>query len=97
MFRYERGVRASGPRGGEATIHRAIELGVTFFDPSDAYGAGHNEQLLGWAVRRKRQTVVLATKFGNVRGPEGERELKGKTVSPVPFYSWSKPSPEALF
>src|SRR4051812_26802217 len=53
-------------------IHRAIDLGVTFLDTADMYGVGHNEQLVGRAIRDRRQKVVLATKFGNVRGPKGE-------------------------
>ncbi|MBF0561855.1 MAG: aldo/keto reductase [Alphaproteobacteria bacterium] len=55
-----------------ATIHRAIDLGVTFFDTADMYGCGRNEELVGRAVRDRRDQVVLATKFGNVRGPGGE-------------------------
>jgi aryl-alcohol dehydrogenase-like predicted oxidoreductase len=56
-----------------ATIHRAIELGVTFLDTADMYGVGHNEELVGRAIADRRDKVVLATKFGNVRGPNGER------------------------
>lgn len=56
-----------------ATIHRALDLGVTFIDTADMYGVGHNEQLVGRAIHDRRDTVVLATKFGNVRGPNGER------------------------
>jgi aryl-alcohol dehydrogenase-like predicted oxidoreductase len=56
-----------------ATIHRAIELGVTFLDTADMYGVGHNEELVGRAIKDRRGKVVLATKFGNVRGPNGER------------------------
>lgn len=56
-----------------ATIHRAIELGVTLLDSADMYGMGHNEELLGRALKGKRDKVVLATKFGNMRGPNGER------------------------
>jgi aryl-alcohol dehydrogenase-like predicted oxidoreductase len=56
-----------------ATIHRAIDLGVTFFDTADMYGVGHNEELLGRAIKGKRDGLVIATKFGNVRGPNGER------------------------
>ena len=56
-----------------ATIHRAIELGVTFLDTADMYGVGRNEELVGRALKGKRDMVVLATKFGNVRGPNGER------------------------
>ena len=54
-------------------IHRAIDLGVTFFDTADMYGVGRNEVLLGKALKAKRDGVVVATKFGNVRGPNGER------------------------
>jgi aryl-alcohol dehydrogenase-like predicted oxidoreductase len=55
-----------------ATIHRAIELGVTFLDTADMYGWGANESLVGKAIEGRREDVVLATKFGNVRGPNGE-------------------------
>ncbi|MCB8819540.1 aldo/keto reductase [Microvirga rosea] len=54
-----------------ATIHRAIELGVTFLDTADMYGVGQNEELVGRAIRDRRGQVVLATKFGNVRAPDG--------------------------
>jgi aryl-alcohol dehydrogenase-like predicted oxidoreductase len=54
-----------------ATLHRAIELGVTFLDTADMYGPFRNEELLGRALRGKRDRVVLATKFGNRRGPDG--------------------------
>jgi len=54
-----------------ATIHRAIELGVTFLDTADIYGMGRNEELVGKAIRDRRDKVVLATKFGNVRKPDG--------------------------
>src|SRR5690242_7675240 len=53
------------------TIHRALELGVTFLDTADVYGPYTNEQLVGRAIRGRRDGVVLATKFGNVRGPDG--------------------------
>jgi aryl-alcohol dehydrogenase-like predicted oxidoreductase len=53
-----------------ATLHRALELGVTFVDTADMYGPFRNEELLGRALRGKREKVVLATKFGNVRGPD---------------------------
>src|SRR5437867_4331326 len=49
-----------------SVIHRAIELGVSFLDTADIYGAGGNEELVGRAIRGKRNQVVLATKFGNV-------------------------------
>ncbi len=54
-----------------ATIHRAIELGVTFLDTADMYGVGRNEELVGRAIRDRRDKVVLATKFGNVRDEDG--------------------------
>ena len=54
-----------------ATIHRAIELGVTFLDTADVYGTGRNEELVGKAVKDRRADVVLATKFGNVRAADG--------------------------
>lgn len=53
-------------------IHRALELGMDFFDTSDMYGVGHNEELLGRALRGKRQGVIVATKFGVVRNDKGE-------------------------
>ncbi|MDE3135737.1 MAG: aldo/keto reductase [Acidobacteriota bacterium] len=54
-----------------ATIHRAIELGVNFLDTADVYGRGHNEQIVGRAIRDRRHEVILATKFGNVRDADG--------------------------
>jgi aryl-alcohol dehydrogenase-like predicted oxidoreductase len=54
-----------------ATIHRALELGITFLDTADMYGVGANEELLGKAIRDRRDSVFLATKFGNVRGADG--------------------------
>lgn len=56
-----------------ATLHHAIDLGVTLFDTSDAYAAGQNEELLAGALKGKRDKIVLASKFGNIRGPNGER------------------------
>ncbi|HEX6623035.1 MAG TPA: aldo/keto reductase [Pyrinomonadaceae bacterium] len=55
-----------------ATIHRALELGVNFLDTADMYGPFKNEELVGRAIKGRREEVVLATKFGNVRGPEGQ-------------------------
>lgn len=52
-------------------IHRALELGINFLDTADVYGRGHNEQLVGKAIRDRRDKVVLATKFGNVRDETG--------------------------
>src|SRR5437870_9211078 len=54
-----------------ATIHRAIELGITLLDTADVYGPFTNEQLVGRALKDRRERVVLATKFGNVRRPDG--------------------------
>jgi aryl-alcohol dehydrogenase-like predicted oxidoreductase len=55
-----------------ATIHHALDRGVTFLDTADMYGSGANEELVGKAIRGRRGEVFLATKFGNVRGPNGE-------------------------
>jgi aryl-alcohol dehydrogenase-like predicted oxidoreductase len=56
-----------------ATIHRALELGITFFDTADMYGPFTNERLVGRALAGRRDEVVIATKFGNVRAEGGER------------------------
>jgi aryl-alcohol dehydrogenase-like predicted oxidoreductase len=62
-----------------ATIHRAIEQGVTFFDTADMYGVGKNEELLGKAIAGQRDKLVIATKFGNVRGEDGSfKGINGK-------------------
>src|SRR5437764_12465516 len=63
-----------------ATIERAIELGVTFFDTADIYGPYTHEQLLGRGIRRKRYRVVIATKFGLLRdqGSPGLRGINGQ-------------------
>jgi aryl-alcohol dehydrogenase-like predicted oxidoreductase len=53
------------------TIQRALELGVNFLDTADMYGVGRNEELIGRAIKGRREEVVLATKFGNVRGQDG--------------------------
>src|ERR1700754_1540125 len=65
-----------GPADDEtsiATIHRALELGVTLLDTSDAYGPFTNERLVGKAISDRRDQVVLATKFGIVRDADGAR------------------------
>jgi len=54
-----------------ATIHRALDLGINFLDTADMYGVGDNEELVGKAIQDRRDEVVLATKFGNVRDDEG--------------------------
>jgi aryl-alcohol dehydrogenase-like predicted oxidoreductase len=64
-----------GPRNDDESIkviHRSIELGMNFLDTADMYGQGHNEELVGRAIFDKRDQVVLATKFGNVRAANGE-------------------------
>ena len=60
-----------------ATIHRALELGIDFLDTADMYGRGTNEELVGKAIADRRDKVVLATKFGNVRNDDGSREVRG--------------------
>lgn len=65
-----------GPSDDEqslATLAAALDLGINFFDTADMYGVGHNERLLGRFLKGRRDSIVLATKFGNVRGPNGER------------------------
>src|SRR5256885_5395112 len=56
-----------------ATIRRALDIGVTFLDTADMYGPFINEELVGTAIADRRDEVQLATKFGNMRGPNGER------------------------
>ena len=60
-------------QGGLDTIHRALDLGVTFLDTADMYGPFTNEKLVGRAIAERRDEVQLATKFGNKRGENGER------------------------
>ena len=66
----------------EATIRRALDLGVTFLDTSDMYGPHTNEELVGRAIRARRDEVVLATKFGIVRHP-GDSARRGLDSSPA--------------
>jgi len=63
-------------------IHRALDLGVTLLDSSDMYGWGHNEELLGRALRGRRDRAVVTTKFGQVRSADG----KGNLVNGRPEY-----------
>lgn len=72
-----------------AVIHRAFELGINFLDTADVYGMGRNEVLVGEAIRGRRSEVILATKFGNVREPDGRfvgingRNMSVKPAMPV--------------
>ena len=61
-----------------ATIHRAIELGANHIDTSDMYGQGSNEELVGRAIADRREHVMLATKFGNLRLPDGTTSVNGR-------------------
>jgi aryl-alcohol dehydrogenase-like predicted oxidoreductase len=61
-----------------AVVHRALDIGVNFLDSSDAYGFGQNEELLAKAVRGRRERAVLATKFGNLRNPDGSPGVNGR-------------------
>jgi aryl-alcohol dehydrogenase-like predicted oxidoreductase len=63
---------ASNDDEGIALIHEALDQGITLLDTSDAYGVGHNEELVGKAIAGRRQGVVLATKFGNLGGRGGK-------------------------
>ncbi|RME99150.1 MAG: aldo/keto reductase [Chloroflexi bacterium] len=63
-----------------AAIHRALDLGITFFDTADVYGAGHSERVLAKALAGQRQNVVIATKFGNVFD-EKSRQVTGADAS----------------
>jgi aryl-alcohol dehydrogenase-like predicted oxidoreductase len=61
-----------------ATVHRALDLGVTFLDTSDVYGSGHNEELVGEAIAGRREEVQLATKFSLSRTPDGGMVIDGR-------------------
>jgi aryl-alcohol dehydrogenase-like predicted oxidoreductase len=67
-----------------ATMHRAIDLGVNLFDTSDAYSAGKNEELIAKGIKGRRDRVLIATKFGNVRGPDGQRGGTNSSPEYVP-------------
>jgi aryl-alcohol dehydrogenase-like predicted oxidoreductase len=92
------------------TIHRSLELGMNFLDTADIYGVGRNEELVGKAIRDRRDKVVLATKFGNVRGEDGswlgvsgkpeyvrsccEKSLKRLGVDVIDLYYQHRVDPE---
>jgi aryl-alcohol dehydrogenase-like predicted oxidoreductase len=61
-----------------ATIHRALELGANFIDTADMYGQGSNEELVGRALADRRDKAILATKFGNLRLPDGSSAVCGR-------------------
>jgi aryl-alcohol dehydrogenase-like predicted oxidoreductase len=65
-------------RQGIALIHRAIDLGIDHFDSSDMYGWGQNEEVLGRALKGRRERVLLATKFGQIRRPGGANGVDGR-------------------
>src|ERR1043165_559932 len=65
-----------------ATIHRALDLGVNFLDSADMYGPYTHEELVGRAIRGRRESVIVATKFGIVRG----EDLTVRTINGRPDY-----------
>ena len=70
-----------GPRDdieSTATLERAIELGINFFDTADVYGVGHNEELVGKTLCKHRDKVIIATKFANQVLPDGKRAINGR-------------------
>ena len=69
---------ASDDNAAVALIHRALDLGVDHFDSSDMYGWGHNEELLGRALKGRRNNIVIATKFGQTRQPGGANGVDGR-------------------
>jgi aryl-alcohol dehydrogenase-like predicted oxidoreductase len=66
------------PAESLATVHRALDLGVTFLDTSDVYGGGHNEEFVGRAIAGRRDEVVLATKFSLTRDEAGGMSVNGR-------------------
>ena len=66
------------PDEAVATIHRALDLGIDFIDTSDAYGNGRNEELVGRALVERRGEALIATKFGNIRLPDGGAAVNGR-------------------
>jgi aryl-alcohol dehydrogenase-like predicted oxidoreductase len=59
-------------------IHYALDKGINFLDSSDMYGWGHNEELLGRALRGRREGVIVSTKFGQTKGPDGKQGVDGR-------------------
>lgn len=92
------------------TLHAAIELGINHFDTADMYGAGHNEELIGKAFSDRWDKVIVATKFGVRRGPEGEwlgfsgrpeyvkeacdKSLKRLGIDTIDLYYQHRPDPD---
>ncbi|WP_299656639.1 aldo/keto reductase [uncultured Jannaschia sp.] len=66
------------PEEAVLTIHRALEIGITMITTSDAYNDGKNEMLVGRALRDRRDDAFLATMFGNIRYPDGRRDVNGR-------------------
>ena len=85
-----------------ATVHRAIDLGITFFDTATGYGAGHNEELLGRAIRENRSSLVIASKFTHSRNGGGridareavEASLKRLGLEQIDLYYLHRIDPE---
>ncbi len=70
-----------GPRDdveSTATLERAMELGIDFFDTADVYGIGHNEELVGKVLKKHRDKIAIATKFANQVLPDGKRAINGR-------------------
>ena len=61
-----------------ATVHRALEAGIDLINTADAYGQGRNEELVGRALRGRRDKAILTTKFGNIRNPDGSNAVNGR-------------------
>src|SRR4029079_11438839 len=62
-------------------IHYALEKGISFLDSSDMYGWGHNEELLGKALKGRRNGVIVATKFGQTKSADGKQGVNGRPSS----------------
>src|ERR1700724_4647742 len=73
-----------------ATIHRALELGINFLDTADIYGPFLNEELVGKAIRGRRNQVVVATKFGIVRDPSNPKDRGSNGKPEYVRQSWEQ-------